>query len=139
MATMTDPLSAARALRTTINAVRHETEAARRLPTSVVDELIEAGLCRLTVPEEPRWARGRTVSRLRCLRRTRFGRSFRGLDCLEQRAAGSLEPPSLECCADGALRRQPPDLRQLDPAVGPSGDAIRRLSSVGQVGAGIGL
>ncbi|MGH7870605.1 MAG: acyl-CoA dehydrogenase family protein [Candidatus Binatia bacterium] len=48
---MTDPLSAAQALRTTINAARHETESARCLPTSVVDGLIRAGLCRLTVPE----------------------------------------------------------------------------------------
>jgi hypothetical protein len=48
---MTDPLSAARSLRTTIKGVRHETEAARRLPTPVVDILIETRLCRLTVPE----------------------------------------------------------------------------------------
>jgi indole-3-acetate monooxygenase len=51
MATMTDPLTAARALRTTIRTVRHETEGARCLPASIVDKLIEAGLCRLTVPE----------------------------------------------------------------------------------------
>ena len=51
MATMTAPLSAAWSLRTTIKGVRHQTEAARCLPTSLVDELIEAGLCRLTVPE----------------------------------------------------------------------------------------
>jgi indole-3-acetate monooxygenase len=48
---MTDPLTAARALRTTIRTVRHETEGARCLPASIVDKLIEAGLCRLTVPE----------------------------------------------------------------------------------------
>jgi indole-3-acetate monooxygenase len=51
MATMTDPLTAARALRTTIRTIRHETEGARCLPASIVDKLIEAGLCRLTVPE----------------------------------------------------------------------------------------
>ena len=45
------PLSAARALRTTIKTVRHQTEVARCLPASIVDKLIEAGLCRLTVPE----------------------------------------------------------------------------------------
>ena len=45
------PLNAARALRTTIRAVRGETEGARCLPASIVDKLIEAGLCRLTVPE----------------------------------------------------------------------------------------
>jgi alkylation response protein AidB-like acyl-CoA dehydrogenase len=49
--TMTDPLSAARALRSSIKTVRHEIEAARRLPASIVDKLIEMGLCRLTVPE----------------------------------------------------------------------------------------
>jgi indole-3-acetate monooxygenase len=49
--TMTDPLSAARALRSSIKTVRHEIEAARRLPASIVDKLIETGLCRLTVPE----------------------------------------------------------------------------------------
>lgn len=49
--TMTDPLSAARALRSSIKSVRHEIEAARRLPASIVDKLIETGLCRLTVPE----------------------------------------------------------------------------------------
>ena len=45
------PRIAARALRTTIKTVRHETEDARCLPASIVDKLIEAGLCRLTVPE----------------------------------------------------------------------------------------
>lgn len=45
------PLIAARALRTTIQTVRHETEGARCLPASIVNKLIEAGLCRLTVPE----------------------------------------------------------------------------------------
>lgn len=45
------PLIAARALQTTIKTVRHETECARCLPASIVDKLIEAGLCRLTVPE----------------------------------------------------------------------------------------
>ena len=45
------PLNAARALRTTIKAVRGETEGARCLPASIVDKLIEAGLCRLNVPE----------------------------------------------------------------------------------------
>ena len=45
------PLIAARALRTTIKTVRHQTEVARCLPASIVDKLIEAGLCRLTVPE----------------------------------------------------------------------------------------
>ena len=45
------PLIAARALRTTIKAVRHETEGARCLSACIVDKLIEAGLCRLTVPE----------------------------------------------------------------------------------------
>ena len=45
------PLIAARALRTTIKTVRHETEGARCLPAFIVDKLIEAGLCRLTVPE----------------------------------------------------------------------------------------
>ena len=49
--TMTDPLNAARALRSSIKTVRHEIQAARRLPTSIVDKLIETGLCRLTVPE----------------------------------------------------------------------------------------
>ena len=48
---MTDPLSAAQALRTSIKTVRHEIEAARCLPSSIVDKLIETGLCRLTVPE----------------------------------------------------------------------------------------
>lgn len=51
MATMTDPLSAAQTLRTTIKTVRHETETARCLPASIVNKLIEAGLCRLAVPE----------------------------------------------------------------------------------------
>ena len=48
---MTDPLSAARALRSSIKTVRHEIEAARCLPASIVNKLIETGLCRLTVPE----------------------------------------------------------------------------------------
>jgi alkylation response protein AidB-like acyl-CoA dehydrogenase len=51
MTTITDPLIAARALRTTIKTARHEIEAARCLPASIVDKLIETGLCRLTVPE----------------------------------------------------------------------------------------
>jgi len=51
MSTITDPLSAARALRTSIKIVRHEIESARCLPASIVDKLIETGLCRLTVPE----------------------------------------------------------------------------------------
>ena len=50
MATMTDPLSAARSLRATIKGVRHETEDTRCLPRTVVDRLVESGLCRLTVP-----------------------------------------------------------------------------------------
>jgi len=45
------PLIAARALRTTIKTVRHQTEVARCLPAFIVNKLIEAGLCRLTVPE----------------------------------------------------------------------------------------
>ena len=50
MAPITDPVSSARALRTKIRELRHETEANRRLPSSIVDGLIEGGLCRLTVP-----------------------------------------------------------------------------------------
>jgi indole-3-acetate monooxygenase len=46
-----EPIIAARALRTTIRSFRHETEAARCLPASIVDKLIGAGLCRLAVPE----------------------------------------------------------------------------------------
>jgi indole-3-acetate monooxygenase len=49
--TVTHPLSAARALRSSIKTIRHEIEAARCLPASIVDKLIEMGLCRLTVPE----------------------------------------------------------------------------------------
>ena len=44
------PTSVPRALRSSIKTVRHEIEAARRLPASIVDKLIETGLCRLTVP-----------------------------------------------------------------------------------------
>ncbi len=51
MATMTDPLSAARAFRSSVKTVRNEIEAARCLPASLVDKLIETGLCRLTVLE----------------------------------------------------------------------------------------
>jgi alkylation response protein AidB-like acyl-CoA dehydrogenase len=47
---MSDPLNAARALRPTIRSLRHETEETRRLPSSIVHGLINAGLCRLTVP-----------------------------------------------------------------------------------------
>lgn len=50
MAPITDPVSSARALRTKIRELRHETEKNRRLPSSIVDGLIEGGLCRLTVP-----------------------------------------------------------------------------------------
>src|SRR5678815_1011101 len=50
MTPITDPLSAARALRANITGLRHETEENRRLPSSVVDGLINAGLCRMTVP-----------------------------------------------------------------------------------------
>jgi alkylation response protein AidB-like acyl-CoA dehydrogenase len=50
MTPITDPLSAARALRTTITSLRYETEENRRLPSAVVDGLINAGLCRMTVP-----------------------------------------------------------------------------------------
>ena len=46
-----EPIIAARALRTTIRSFRHETETARCLPASIVDKLIGAGLCRLAVPE----------------------------------------------------------------------------------------
>ena len=42
MSAVKDPLSAARGLRTTIRAVRQETEQARRLPPSVVEKLIES-------------------------------------------------------------------------------------------------
>ena len=47
---MSDPLSAARALRATIRSARQETEETRRLAMPVVEGLIETGLCRLTVP-----------------------------------------------------------------------------------------
>jgi len=50
MATTSDPLSAARALRVTIRNARQETEEARRLAPPVVKGLIETGLCRLAVP-----------------------------------------------------------------------------------------
>ena len=50
MTTRSDPLSAARGLRTTIRATRKETEESRRLAPQVVDQLIETGLCRLAVP-----------------------------------------------------------------------------------------
>src|SRR5262245_37872556 len=73
MGTRRDPLRAAQALRATIRATRQETEESRRLAPQVVEELIEAGLCRLDVPvslggheaepvvgrsvfEEPAWA-----------------------------------------------------------------------------------
>jgi alkylation response protein AidB-like acyl-CoA dehydrogenase len=45
-----DPLQAARELRATIRATRQEIEAARRLSPQVVQGLLDAGLCRLTVP-----------------------------------------------------------------------------------------
>jgi alkylation response protein AidB-like acyl-CoA dehydrogenase len=47
---MKDPLSAARALRSTIWAARQESEEARRLAPQVVQGLIDAELCRLTAP-----------------------------------------------------------------------------------------
>src|SRR5712691_12984830 len=50
MAITSDPLSAARALRTTIREARQATEAARCLAPSVVAGLIEARLCRLALP-----------------------------------------------------------------------------------------
>ncbi len=50
MGTLSDPLRAAQALRTTIRATRQETEEARRLAPQVVEGLIDAGLCRLAVP-----------------------------------------------------------------------------------------
>src|SRR5437867_2075421 len=50
MTTPGDPLSAARGLRATIRATRHETEAARRLVPAVVEGLIATGLCRLALP-----------------------------------------------------------------------------------------
>ncbi|WP_224244715.1 acyl-CoA dehydrogenase family protein [Hyalangium gracile] len=50
MSAMGDPLSAARGLRATIRAVRQETEQGRRLPPSVVQGLIDNGLCRMQVP-----------------------------------------------------------------------------------------
>jgi len=50
MGTRRDPLHAAQALRATIRATRQETEAARRLAPSVVEGLLEAGLCRLDMP-----------------------------------------------------------------------------------------
>jgi alkylation response protein AidB-like acyl-CoA dehydrogenase len=50
MATTSNPLSAARSLRATIQSARQETEANRRLAPQVVEGLIETGLCRLAVP-----------------------------------------------------------------------------------------
>ena len=50
MGTLSDPLHAAQALRTTIRATRQETEEARRLAPSVVEGLIDTGLCRLAAP-----------------------------------------------------------------------------------------
>lgn len=50
MAISNDPLQAARALRTTIQQARRETEESRRLAPQVVQGLIESGLCRLAVP-----------------------------------------------------------------------------------------
>ena len=47
-----DPLQAARELRATICATREESEATRRLSPQVVQGLIDAGLCRLTVPAD---------------------------------------------------------------------------------------
>ena len=47
-----DPLQAARELRATIRATREESEGARRLSPQVVQRLIDAGLCRLTVPPD---------------------------------------------------------------------------------------
>jgi alkylation response protein AidB-like acyl-CoA dehydrogenase len=52
MSAVGDPLSAARGLRTTIRALRHETEQARRLPPAIVQGLVEHGLFRLVVPAE---------------------------------------------------------------------------------------
>jgi len=48
--TLGDPLSGARALRSTIQGARKETEEARRLAPRVVEGLLETGLCRLAVP-----------------------------------------------------------------------------------------
>lgn len=50
MTTISDPLSAARALRVTIQSARKETEEARRLAPQVVEGLVATGLCRLAVP-----------------------------------------------------------------------------------------
>lgn len=50
MSAVGDPLSAARGLRPTIRALRHETEQSRRLPSSIVQGLIENGLFRLVAP-----------------------------------------------------------------------------------------
>jgi alkylation response protein AidB-like acyl-CoA dehydrogenase len=47
---MSDPLHAARELRITIRATRHETEETRCPAPQVVEALIAAGLCRLAVP-----------------------------------------------------------------------------------------
>jgi len=52
MGTTSDPVSAARALRTTIREARQATEAARCLAPPVVAGLIEAGLCRLALPRD---------------------------------------------------------------------------------------
>ena len=133
------PLIAARALRTTIKAVRHETEGARCLSACIVDKLIEAGLCRLTVPES---LGGHEAEPL-------FG-----FDVYEELASADASVawiawnnalPGLlsrylsnEVRAE-SLRRHPSALRQLDAPVGPSCDATRRLPSVGQVVAGIWL
>src|SRR5712691_11949468 len=52
MGSTSDPVSAARALRTTIREARQATEAARCLAPPVVAGLIEAGLCRLALPRD---------------------------------------------------------------------------------------
>ena len=52
MATLGDPLQAAQDLRATILDARQETEEKRRLASSVVEGLIETGLCRLAVPAD---------------------------------------------------------------------------------------
>jgi alkylation response protein AidB-like acyl-CoA dehydrogenase len=50
MTTISGPLSAAQALRVTIQNARKETEETRRLAPQIVKGLIETGLCRLAVP-----------------------------------------------------------------------------------------
>ena len=50
MATLNDPLQAARSLRETIQEHRKETEEARHLAPPIVEGLIQTGLCRLVVP-----------------------------------------------------------------------------------------